>query len=559
MKVCVHGQGEITLTQKDYVATGGEGSVYAKGATAYKVYTDPARALPLGKIAELAPIADPNVVKPERALLDPKTHAVVGYTMRFVQNAIPLCTLFTRTYREREGLDHQAMLGLVLRLQALVRHVHEAGVLIVDLNEMNLLADRGFKEVYGIDVDRYQTASYRATAIMPSERDWKVPGHDFTELSDWFSFAILAFTMFTGIHPYKGKHPTVHGLEERMKAGISVFDPDVSVPKVTYPLDVIPGNYRAWLEAVLQGGHRLPPPAAPGAAVPLVLIARTVVGTSGLDIALVLSLQSPILGYAESGGISVAWTADGTFVGTRLVSRTTAREVGFSPKGNRPLLAWIEAGELRLFDAAGLREVPLAQRADDLMEHGGRLYIRSCDRIVEVVLTDVAGGVIASPRVAVNVLEHATRMFAGVALQNLGGVAYASVFPRAGAAHQVRVPDLEGYTVVDARCDGRVLMIVGAKGGQYDRLVYILSESYDSCALARKVEDVTPAGLNFVTLDSGVCVHLNEDEDIEISSAGSPKVRVVESPPLGNDMRLVKHQGRVAFVRGNDVSSMRLK
>ena len=47
MKVTVQGQGQVTLLQSDFVAAGGEGSIYCKGTTAYKIYADPKRMLPL--------------------------------------------------------------------------------------------------------------------------------------------------------------------------------------------------------------------------------------------------------------------------------------------------------------------------------------------------------------------------------------------------------------------------------------------------------------------------------------------------------------------------------
>lgn len=53
MKVTVQGQGQVTLLQSDFVAAGGEGSIYCKGTTAYKIYADPKRMLPLGKMTEL--------------------------------------------------------------------------------------------------------------------------------------------------------------------------------------------------------------------------------------------------------------------------------------------------------------------------------------------------------------------------------------------------------------------------------------------------------------------------------------------------------------------------
>src|SRR5690242_12394037 len=110
MKVFIRGQGELSLTQGDFVASGGEGAVYVKGSTAYKVYHDPSKMIPTGKIGELATLTDAHICRPDKVLLDPKTHTPVGYTTAFVKDGKPLCTLFTRSFREREGLDHQKML-----------------------------------------------------------------------------------------------------------------------------------------------------------------------------------------------------------------------------------------------------------------------------------------------------------------------------------------------------------------------------------------------------------------------------------------------------------------
>lgn len=560
MIVHIQGQGPVTLTQRDYVGSGGEGSIYAKGTTAFKVYTDPGRMLPVGKITELAAIRDPNVIKPERVLLDPKTNQPLGYTMRFVGNTMPLCQVFTRAFREREGLDHPKMLALVRNLQAMVASIHQSGTLIVDLNEMNFLVDRTFSEVYGIDVDSYQTRSYPATAIMPSVRDWTVKGHDFTELSDWFSFACVAYQMFTGIHPYKGKHASVHGLEERMKACISIFDPSVSVPKVVYPVDVIPPGYRAWFKAVLQDGKRLPPPADPGTFVATAVLVRTILSGASLDISELAAFAAQVLGFVENGGAVVAGTPEGVFLNGRKVrGPTPVRGVGFSPKLNQPVVAWLENGELRLYNMAQQKDVPVTLKADQVMAYGGRIYVKSADRIIEMVLTDSGSNVVASPRVAANILEYATRLHDGVLVQNLLGSMFVSVFPAAGLAHQVRVPELDDYKVVEAKFDNRLLMVVGAKKGKYDRLTFIFDEHYQTYRMRPVVSDITPAGLNFVVLDNGICVHLNEDEKLEVSSVGSDKIRVVESTELGNDMHLIKHGGKVAFVRGDKVYTMRLK
>jgi DNA-binding helix-hairpin-helix protein with protein kinase domain len=200
MLCTIKGKGHIIdLNNKNFLAQGGEGSVYVIGKTAYKIYNDPKKMLPLGKIRELSVLTDKNIIKPDEVLT--VKNQEVGYTMRFVDDTYALCQLFTKAFRQRNNLQHDTMFKLIQSLQNLVKHIHEKKILVVDLNEMNFLASTDFKDIYAIDVDSYQTPTYKATAIMESIRDRHTK--NFNEGSDWFSFAILAFQMFIGIHPYK--------------------------------------------------------------------------------------------------------------------------------------------------------------------------------------------------------------------------------------------------------------------------------------------------------------------------------------------------------------------
>src|SRR5687767_8681336 len=99
MDLFIQGQGSVRLSQADFVAQGGEGSVYARGDRAFKVYSDPAAMIPPAKIRELSVLTDDRIVRPREVLLDAKNHPV-GYTMRRVPDAVPLCRLFTRAFRE---------------------------------------------------------------------------------------------------------------------------------------------------------------------------------------------------------------------------------------------------------------------------------------------------------------------------------------------------------------------------------------------------------------------------------------------------------------------------
>src|SRR5262245_34856578 len=85
MDVYIRGGGSVSLSQADFVAQGGEGSVYVKGSLAYKIYSDPQKMIPAAKLQELSALTAPNIIKPQDVLLNSR-HTPVGYTMKRVQD-----------------------------------------------------------------------------------------------------------------------------------------------------------------------------------------------------------------------------------------------------------------------------------------------------------------------------------------------------------------------------------------------------------------------------------------------------------------------------------------
>lgn len=563
MKVYVKGQPEVSLTKSHFVAEGGEGKVFVRGDTGYKVYHDPAKAIPLGKIQDLSRINDYRVITPRDALYSGKKAEHVGHTFKFVPDTWTMCQLFPRAFRDREGFDHKKALDLVQQLQVCVRSVHEANVLIVDLNEMNLLVSRDFSVPYLIDVDSYQTPRYRATAIMPSVRDPLVQGLDFTESSDWFSFAVVSFQLFVGIHPYKGKHPNVKGLEERMKAGISVFDKDVKVPKTAYGVDTIPSSYRDWYESMFVHGQRHAPPEGTHHVIVLHPSVRKIRGTDNFEITELARYDRDIRDLFLGGGHTVVWDGEQVFIDRRHAGYWPSTfAVGFTPRHGHPVAALstrhMPTHLLDLTTKEMLKGFSLP--GGETVSANGTIYVHSRDKILEVTFAEGGNRVVPSTRVAANVLEHACRLYEGVAIQSLLGEPHASIFPRQGACFQLAVPELKGHKVVQAKHDDGVLMVLAAEAGTYHRFVFRFDDRYTEYDV-RKVEDVAATDLNFVVLDSGVCVCLNEEEELELFSVkrGSKSVKTISDPVLGGDMRLKKDGGTVVFHRGNKIYKMRMK
>ena len=560
MKVWVKGSASpVSLTQRDYVGEGGEGKTHARGGIAYKTYHDPGKMLALGKIQELQAIQDPNVIRPQ-ALLQDRQGKPIGYTMRFIPDAWALCQLFTRPFRDRNNIDHLMMQKLVLKLQAVMRGVHIAGILLVDANEMNFLVAKNFSAVYGIDADSYQTPHFPTTAIMPSVRDWSITPPHWTEGSDWYAFACVSFQMFTGIHPFKGKHPSIMGLEERMKANISVFNPDVRVPQVAYDFAVIPQVYRDWYEAVFVNGRRDAPPGDFNVVAVVVPTVKVVTGTDLIEVTELGRYKGNITQYWTNGSKRVV-LADTLWVDRRQVGIPPSKPSGLAfSRGSVPVLADSSTPIPTLHNLQDQTMIPFGLKADEVSSHDGRLYMRTGDKLYEVVLTDAGNKVIATTKQVANVLPNASHLYPGVIVQNMLGSTFVSLLIQSGASQQVRVKELDEYRVLDAKFDSGVLMVMGEKKGQFDRLVFRFDETFTTYDV-REVEDIQPTGLNFIVLDSGVAVCINEDDKLELFSRrkGSNKIKEIEDPTISGDMQLGKEGNVVLFSRGDRLYRMRMR
>lgn len=572
MKIHVESIGDITLTNNDFIASGGEGAIYKKDTTAYKIYTEPRKMIPVGKIHELASIADPNVIKPEHVIFDKNDKnggTPVGYTMRYVNDTTVLCQTFTKSFRDRNNITNDMMLKLVQKLQKLISNVHKAKVLAVDLNEMNFLVNNyGFNEIYAIDVDSYQTPHYPATALMETIRDRHNP-NKFSEATDWFAFAIVSFQMFIGIHPYKGKHPTIPDLDTRMMQNVSVLYKErgveiVGVPKACYPFSVIPKAYLDWYNLVLEKGERIPPPADINKAVIPVAAFVQAVSSDKIDITDLWTFYdrnhlNEIVDFYESRGKAIILTKKSIFINNNLVTNLYRHVLGAVINSKDEVVVINKDG---IFRANTDNPISFGYKIDDAMSYNGRFYVQNDDKILEVVLAEN----IITAKVVANIHPNATKLYPGVVIQNLLGAAYVSVFPETNTAYQVRIREIEGSKVVDAKFDSNVLMVVVSRHGaqhntgKYERLVVRFNDDYSSYDI-RVVQDITPTGLNFVVLDTGVCVCLNENDDLEIFSAkiGSSNIKIINDKVLSGDMRLYKLNGKVVFTKDNKIYRMSLK
>ncbi len=557
MDIFIKGKGKVSLGQGDFVAQGGEGAVYAKGDTAYKIYGDPGKMIAPAKIQELSALSLPTIIRPCDVLLD-RSNMPIGYSMPRVRDAVALCQAFTRAFRERNNLTPDAMLALVRKLQEGVQHVHDRGMLIVDLNEMNFLLDAKLSDVLFIDVDSYQTPGFKATALMDSVRDRHCHNNQFTPDTDWFSFGIVSFQMFIGIHPYKGKHPSIADMDARMLQNISALNKAVTVPKVCYAFDVIPQAYLCWYRAVFEGGKRCAPPFDLNAPVLLSPTVQRVTGSDKLQVRALGVFPAPLILPIPQAGPLCGVTAQGvTLRGKVLVPDSNARII-FTPRMNTLLAATLQSGKVRFFDIMQNKALAGELDAEAMTTYGNRLTLKNGMGLYEVEFLELTNAPQPMLKMIANVLPNATQVFDGMAVQNLLGAAYVSLFPRAGHCHSVRIKELDGHRIVDGKFDNNVLMLVGERSGVYTKYILRFDTSYATYDI-RIINDIAYAGLNFVTLDNGICLHLNENEELEIfaSRIHANGLNILADATL-QDARLFKHGTQALFSRNDTLYSMKM-
>lgn len=546
------GNKTVNLGNNEFIAQGGEGSVYAKGNTAYKIYLDSNRMIPLGKMQELSKITSPRVIKPEEVVYC--NNKPVGYTMRFVKNTQALCQLFTRSFKDRNSISFDNIISLIKDMRDTIDHIHDKDVLIVDLNEMNFLVDNNFEEVYFIDADSYQTRNFRATALMESVRDRHNPGV-FNTGTDWFAFAVVTFQLFIGIHPYKGRHSSLKGFDDRMSANVSVFNKDVKIPRNCYKFDVIPKGLRDWYYEVFERTLRTPPPTSFDTSRSLMTVGISMISAS-FDIREIKEFSSKVIYYCRNYGVEIIVTNDKVYSSSAYIDIHKIPAVGCY--GTDPYIVWRDDDKVRVAHVVSRKEIDTTYLAESLMTYAGRVFIKYESSILELSISNNYSKIVVMATQVASVLPNATKLYPGVVVQDMLGACVINVFPKERLSYQYRLDELKGHKIVDARFDNGILMLMANHGGQFSRFVYVVDDT--KCKLVRKVDDVNIASINFVTLDSGVCVAIDEQGLVEAFNIRHPdKIKIIDDDSLCGDIKLFKSGSKVYFGQDNKLYSLSMK
>ena len=560
----------LTLTDKNYKASGGEASIYVSGNMAYKLYHEPAtKMLPQRKMQELTVISNSKVVVPQEVIYDAKSGEPLGYTTTFIDESEPLVKMFTRTFKDDNNVSFAMVNELVKQMQLVVGDVHKAKCLIADLNELNVLfKTTTFTEPYFIDTDSYCTPSFRATAIMDSVRDRRVSKVDSKgvlhynpdEMSDWFSWAVLSFWLYTNIHPFRGGHDKYkpRDKKQQMDDGVSVFHPGVRVPMSVNDFKVIPKRHLEWYKDVFLKGNRSVPPLADGS-VPLLVPTQivTIKGTDKITVAEVIAYSDAITAVQNFMGVYYVVTKKHIYAGKKEIGNVSGkRNLVSNANDGSPIIATLDAGRIVFNELTS--DAPVGTIAgQDMFARNGAIYTITNSKMVENTFTAFGNKILHRCQELENVSANSAKMYDGCIIQDLLGKKYLTLPYKPGSSFSKHIPQLDGYRIVDAKSDKTVTVVLAEKGGQYDRFVIVYDRKFTQCDI-RKTDDVAYDTINFATMDNGLCILLASPTELELFSTAN-QYETLQNPPFDSTMKLFTTSDGIFFINGNSVHQIKRK
>lgn len=577
IQVILEGRGPVTLRPSDHVATGGEGAIYRISDMAVKLYLDPAtmksRGVPdrVKKISTL--LKHPYIVAP-LGLAVTAAGEIVGHYLPYVEDppiAHPLSRVFTNDFYQSEGFTNALASKLVERMREVVVFAHDRNALLIDPNELNWFA-RSVKnnpEPRIIDVDSWVIGQMPPTvAIMPSIRDWHAK--HFGQESDWFSWAVVTFQVYTGIHPYKG---TLDGyargdMEKRMQDNASVFTQGVRLNRAVRDFSCIPSVLLDWYEATFQKGERNVPPSpfdtavtAPRAALVLRAVATSKTGVLVFD---------KLLGYAGDPVVRTFHCGAALLASRKLIDIATKRLIATLPSamcevvkvGRGWLIGNLEKQEATFtyVDEQNLRSdaLQLKMRAGRLLGYENRMFVVGENGLIEIKSNLFGDKLIASTGQTWGVIVNSTKWFGGVGVLDAMAAKFVVAPFGESAVAQVRVRELDGVQVVAAKAGNRFAAFITLnKKGEYRKVELTFDREYRTYKVWTDMADGPE--LNLAILPKGVCATILKDGELNIFVPTNGNVVKAEDSQIATDMLLSNWEDRVIYVQNGEVWAVRTK
>jgi hypothetical protein len=400
---------------------------------------------------------------------------------------------------------------------------------------------------------------------MPSVRDYRTNG--FSELTDWFSFAIISFQLFVGLHPFKGRHPNygMNDFQKRVMDCVSVLNPKVTVPPVTRDFKNIPGPYMDWYLKVFEKGERLPPPLKAGQVSVVQPKLIVIQSTNKFDIKEIGSFNSTILFNTVINNLEITKTQSELFLGKFPYVVSPGVEVFYIPFENIPIFIKIENNRSVFHSPNPNYKISnsMTIQCTDKLIVNNILYLRDREKLIEMTAKRMGENIIISPKMTWKIEPNSSQLLSNIIMQSILGKAYVAI-PLADYTKSKMIikpiPELDDYKIIDGKYENRVCMFNVFKDSTYSRVTIIFDENYDKYKYII-VNDVDYIPINFITLENGICVCITHDDAVELFSNNLKHYSLtrVEDPSINSNMKLCHDATQVRFFQDNKLYTIKMK
>lgn len=204
-----------------------------------------------------------HVIQPQGLVTDAKGKNILGYIMPLVKDAEVLLKYSNSNFRQA-GISQQAIVEIFQNLHTTVTAIHQAGVIIGDFNDLNVLVKNTV--AYLIDADSFQfggffckvfTARFVDPLLCDRQISKPVLNQTYNYNSDWYAFAVMLMQCLLFVEPYGGvykpKDPNKRiPHDARSLHRITVFHPEVKYPKPAIPYQVLPDDLLNYFQQVFE-------------------------------------------------------------------------------------------------------------------------------------------------------------------------------------------------------------------------------------------------------------------------------------------------------------------
>lgn len=514
---------KIYLKDIDYKASGGQGSLYLKNGILYKIYHDITTLIPEQKIYELQELSPiNNIIIPQNSIYNISSERI-GFTLEYVNNAEYLCKLFTMSFKNRNSLTIKNIADVVDNMRDTLIKIHERNIIVGDYNEMNFLIDTKFEKVFHIDTDSWQTKSYKCNAIMHSVRDRTLPLGEFKESSDWFSWAVITFQLYIGLHPYKGRHQ--YDFEKRMDNNISVFNKEVKIPK-NIDFNFIPKNHLDYYKNVFINKDRSVPPKSQGAS--NIQIIRKVFIDDEADI------KANLLFEYDSDILDVIYRNNARYVLTKKSIYENNKIIDI----NNSISKLIFSSDETIIKDIGYK---------DYIATNNILYHITENGLAQVTYEKI-GKIIPIEKYVSTLNYNSSQLFDGVVLQDIFGKYTATIPYKLDKCINIKITELSNSRIIDAKYQHGWLFIVYNKNNLNKCLIIKFNKDYSYKSSI--IENIDFLNLNILVKTNGVVIFNTEDCKLELFSDLGTETKIFNNTPIYNDCKLVELH-KTCFIHNN--------